>query len=745
MMATTVAIHVAKSAIDALVMDRLHHPPPQVQREFLGEHEGSRFRLRWTRPALTFPDDVPDTVRIGLAFEGGVQLASGRILSCDMFVTATAAPRITNDENGWFIRLTPDHIEPGEIHLTYAGAPLGTMRARLGSDLPDEAALAGLREALATAIIHFYEEFPDIPLTYGFPTHSIAPEAAAIHVYSETHGRALIIALTLPDDVIESGGEDMASMPPQFFVTPLENIALTISADAFSAAFARGWAARSTLHEDIAELAATLDGEIILFTGEAATETGQHESFTLQAHPEITEDGALILTYIESEVVTKDDTIAALHPSLAKLTEQALQDILTPALGKPGGALTWFWHVVRGATPGMLRFAPQRVQIAAGMLSLVGELPVEPATSDLPDDGPNCDLRVVRGSDDPLDDDTPAFSVRVTHQQGVVAPCDYAWQWSLSPAPAEHGPLLKVPAAMVESEPDSTLTPHTRLLPRGVVAITATLIDAFGRVAQAAVEIDMSAGDDAPVPAGIVAISETPTIAPRALTHAGVAVPARPVVPATNYATAYRATAQRMTVSQPVAKHPRRAWNVIATVLAIFALIFTAGAFLLAHAATSGTENVVIPPPVTPTTTTASSTVLPQVTAGATPSPTATPELFGRFDTTTTAMQFTCSGGSAGAETLALSNNGTGPLDWTAHVIGTLQDGTTPWAVVSPASGTLAPGAVNAATVTVTPNSGFCSMPAGTTFQIQFTAPAAVPLTIAATQATGTPATTPTP
>src|SRR5579884_1857665 len=152
MMATTVTIHVAKSAIDALVMDRLHHPPPQVQREVQGEHEGSRFRLRWTRPALTFPDDVAGAVRIGLAFEGGIQLASGRILSCDTFVTATAAPCITNDESGWFIRLTPEHIERGEIHLTYAGAALGTMRAQLGNDLPDDVALAGLREALATAI-----------------------------------------------------------------------------------------------------------------------------------------------------------------------------------------------------------------------------------------------------------------------------------------------------------------------------------------------------------------------------------------------------------------------------------------------------------------------------------------------------------------------------------------------------------------------------------------------------------------
>ncbi|HKD75397.1 MAG TPA: hypothetical protein VKB76_07880, partial [Ktedonobacterales bacterium] len=459
MMATTVTIHVAKSAIDALVMDRLHHPPPQVQREFQGEHEGCRFRLRWTRPALTFPDDAPDMVRIGLAFEGGVQLASGRVLSCDTFITATAAPRLTNDENGWFVRLTPEHIEPGEIHLTYAGAALGTMRGQLGSDLPDDATLAGLREVLATAIVRFYEEFPDIPLTYGFPTHAIAPEAVAVQVYSETHGRALIITLTVSADAAEIAPEDATNALPQFFATTLQNLAITVSADAFSAAFARGWAVQSSPREDVIALTATFDGEIILFTGEAATGPEQHEAFSLWAYPEITEDGALIFARVGSETDPADAAIVALiddvtlHESLARLTERALQDILTPVLGKPGDALTWFWHVVRGAAPGMLRFTPQGVQVAADTLVLVGDLPVEPATQDLPDDGPNCDLRVVRGSDDPLDDDTPAFTVRVTQQQGVVAPCDYVWQWSLSPVLAEHGPLLKVPATLAEGEP----------------------------------------------------------------------------------------------------------------------------------------------------------------------------------------------------------------------------------------------------------------------------------------------------
>ncbi len=750
-MATTVTIHVAKSAIDALVMDRLHHPPPQVQREVQGEHEGSRFRLRWTRPALTFPDDVAGAVRIGLAFEGGIQLASGRILSCDTFVTATAAPCITNDESGWFIRLTPEHIERGEIHLTYAGAALGTMRAQLGNDLPDDVALAGLREALATAITSFYEEFPDIPLTYGFPTHAIAPENVAIHVYSETHGKALAIALTFPDTSETTGEENAAdSTQPPLFVTPLHNVALTVAGPAFGEAFTRSWAARSVPQGQIDALTATLAGATIRFAGKVMNATGQQVPFTLTAYPEIIEDDTLVLVRVEAD--TEDATVAGLladevlHKSLAATAEQALRDIFTPALGTPEGLvpLAWRWYIVRGAVPAMVHFTPQRVEVAAGTLALIGDLPVEPATRDLPDDGPSCDLLVVRGSGDPLDADTAAFTVRVTHQQGVVVPCDYVWQWSLATPIAEHDSSLKVPVP-ADNEPDATLAPHTRLLPRGVVAITATLIDAFGRIAQAMVEIDTAAHDGAPIPAGAAAIGETPTVAPvvpvtpRAFTQAGM--------PATNYATAYRATSQRMTVAHPVTPPPRRAWNVIAAVLAIFALLFTAGAFLLARAATSNTGSVVTPTPLVPTATVANTTALPQpqVTVGVTQVPTVTPSPFGRFDTTTTTMQFTCMGSSAGAETLVLSNNGTAPLEWTAHVVDTLPGSTTPWAVVTPDSGTLNPGADNAATITVTPNAGFCAAPVGTTFRLQFTAPNTVPLTVTATQATGTPATTPTP
>jgi hypothetical protein len=209
-------------------------------------------------------------------------------------------------------------------------------------------------------------------------------------------------------------------------------------------------------------------------------------------------------------------------------------------------------------------------------------------------------------------------------------------------------------------------------------------------------------------------------------------------------------TAYQPTVRQAQARSS--ILGMLAGILAATALISLLAVVLLTHStAASTTKQATVFPP----TATLAVTQMPHHDTptprppGGTPLPTVTPEAYGRFQVTPSALVIACTANttiptatpsvtptSTATATpspsptvtptpvvanLTLANTGNATVNWHAQTFADSGTGKTPqpWAVVSPNSGTLIPGA--STPVTVTPVTSFCTNTT-TSYFIQFAA-----------------------
>jgi hypothetical protein len=742
-----VMLQLAQPVVAALALARVRQAPAAGSRERSGTVGDARFQLRGVRPTLTFP--APDRARLGLAIEGGVYLPTGRILTLDAFVTATAPVEMSHDAAGWLPQLPLTALELGEVRLSYAGRDLPPDDQRAAQGLPAEADLAPLRAALADEICAFCADLPALLLALPFAAPDLALHA---HITPEDGGAALTLAATPADtaDIAWPG----TTRPPQ-------TVALLINGDAFAAAFA------SVAREQIPRLIAPELGLIALngtcaqdrlwFAAQARANLDDQPDARLDATLEalVQWEADHLRLAVERVAVESppggEATAQALGKALASdifcdrladLTQRAFQAAVAPAFEPALDDLTWRWAAPEERGQPALTFAPTHAHVKDGYLTLLGAVAL-PAAGTVIDDLPDFDLRVV-GAPEPLDGG-PATLVRVsaTHPRNAAPPCDYAWWNATTGTPlAQHTSALEVILHATQDDPADTL-PHDFT---GVatttdqIALRAALINTLGRVAEAVIDVDLSALTRplAEVPPAAFAASAVTASTRAALTGAQ-----------TRFGTAYQPT-----VRQAQARSSLQ--GMLAGALAAFAIISVLTAFLLtnSHAAPNSTTAS-----VAPTATTAIQitplppTATPHPHTAHTPVPTTTPEVYGRFAAAPNPLVLTCVAAAtptpaptdtstpAPAPTvtptpgvLTLTNTGNAQISWQAITYITTGAGTSQqaWATLAPTSGDLAPG--GSVTITITPAPAFCTGAAGT-YIIQFTATAglAVPLNVTAT------------
>ena len=724
-----VTMQVAKAAIDVVVLERLRHPPAHVPRDHAGTFADATYRLRWVRPALTFPDDLVDMVRIGLGIEGGVHLANGRILSCAAFVTASAKPGCTRDESGWFLRLSLTDIQIGDLVYTYAGKVLDDKQSAVTGGID----LAGLRVAMRDTITQFCAEFPDVPLTYAFPNTAITADDITVHVLSETNGAAITIAL----------GVDRPATGLR--VTPLRNLALVLDAPTITTAFAEVVEA-APLPVPVASVSVALAAETLDFT--VMLDDAETSVLTLSAHPRI-DDGEWLLEFVPRDDGTElpDD----LYNVLSHLSRVALQHALVALIGTDEGVLAWTWQAPRVATPFAVTFIPATVSVFAQSLALIGSLPFDTGVDEPVEDSMSFVLEQVSDLTERPEVASLEATLHVARLHNVTPPLDYVWQTlPTSAVQEEHGETLTLRLPDMSTSANDTLPKKTRPLPRDMMRVTATVIDAFGCFAQA--ESELHTTPDGIIATDVPFFDEDVAYPPRRMTPLAPTPTTftRGALPNANGAQTHSTVVGTRPVA-PLKSNGVAVQTIFASALVMLALFALGVAVLLAHgvatpvAAASPTTNIRLTPQITVLPTTLV-TVTPAVTATLGASVTATAIPFGRFAPVAgmSALQFICAtDGTTPPATLSFANSGTATLSWQAHIIDTLAGTNQAWAVVSPSSGTLGTQTTDIAMLTVTPASGFCVAPATGTYRLQLTGANTVPLTLTATHSPV--ATTPTP
>lgn len=744
-----VVLQLAKTAVDDLAMGHLRHLTTRIGRSSTATIDGAECRLRWTRPTLTFPPDAPEHVRMGIAIEGGVRLPSGRLLSLDAFVTSAMPPRLTQDDSGWFARFALETPDIGEIQLTYAGQPLPQDATGMALGLPTAAELDHLRAGLRDAIQRLCETIPDLPLT---PSVRLGVPNPVIHAYIWPDSQGAALAFGVHPTTEGANG----ALPLR--VTPRQTVALLLSVAPLQAALTEAAAAAMpTLPPPFAleSLAVAYTDQEIRFTLTARAIgdlVGEPMTVEVVTHPTI--DGGVLeldLIRVTPPAGATDGTEKIAVAVQSAAFTQALTAIVRSAIARTlGGVFATDQPVVSldaDAPTGLFTVAD--VHLGDGYLTLSGTLPGVDEATDPVVDGPTFDLRLTdlvkaSASQRPL-----TLAISVVNQQQVEQPADYAWWTSLDAAlRAEHGALLDV--RVPEDDPGDTLPRKTRSVPQGVLEVQAALIDAWGRVARAVLEIDLRGDVNVKTLADSYATADLvqmPTDAEKALAAdtlildeaANVPGNSAPQVALSRMGTRLNATTFRPTMVLPLPQSPAHSslLGMFAGALAMFAVFAALAAIILAH-----TLNPTTTPPAPTGTAVAQATytpiVTPTVATTTTPGATLTPQPFGRFGVTPGGLQFACTTAQPpsastptptpaplAAQTLTLTNTGTAQVKWT------VSQNAPAWGNFAPATGTLKPGAN--VTITVTPNSDLCSLPANSGLYLQFNAPNVLSLTVSVT------------
>lgn len=719
-----IAVVLAKSVVDALVLDGLLAPSPTAPREMAGAVEGATFRLRWARPSLTFPPDAPEQVRLGLAIEGGVALPSGHILSADAFVTVTASPEPQRDAAGWRAVLPLRAPDAGDVRLTYLGERLHDGPG-LADGLPTTAQQAIIKHHLREQIVAFVTAMPPLPLSFSLPVPPTTP--AFLHVIAEGQDAAAL-ALCL--------GEDRAALPT---VTPMLNVALTLGAERFATAFDAHAASLppAIAAAGIVGLRATLAPRSgVVFAAQVVVGDAAPVAYTIRARPLLLGGpwDILIDAVQPPADLAADDPARAfaerplsdepLRLALAAMIQRAAGAALAEVLGGDGDAAEWSWKLPdAGDTQEQARFVPTMAHMSRGMLVLAGRVPTEPRHAEPPVDVASFDLRLAgepTTTDDGLRATIEAFGLR-----GAEVPVEYAWTTSLSPeASLAHGTSLTLTLPRHPPHPpDPPRRTRSRPLLPGVVLVSAAVVDQFGRMSRAEMELEQTPQ----------ALLKSISTAAHPVPTGALSSPAE-YLPAAARSGFYTVT---HTLEEVTRALPTRSptWRYLAATLSVLALIIT---FATVLALRGEREELPTTTPLgksSPTATIAATATpaLQQTPIVATPPivPSATPTavIYGRFDIAPTTMLFACGGTTRAPLVMTVTNTGTASMSWSAHAVEAI--GGVAWTALAPSHGTLAPRATT--TVTATPVAAFCATPLSAHYRIQFTAPNVVPVTVTAT------------
>jgi hypothetical protein len=712
-----------KTAVERLALAHLLHAIPQLPQRTTGTVGEATYEVQWSRPALTFPAEAPDAVRLGLVMTGGVRWPTGRILSIETFATLTVIPQLAPGTTGWFVRLQPATPELTPLRLTYAGEPLPPEPVRPALGLPNDAALGALREGLEQELHRFLDLLPDLPLSPGIVTQHVGQ----IHIAPEGGGAALALCLTPEPTTI-------AALP--VVVTERHPTALLVNGAAFAAQFdalvAPALDALLPTTMRLVALHGTCAQDRLWFAVQASVEVaGETEAVvnaTIEAEP-LMEAQRLLLRIervaaesapgneLAAQTLGEVLTTEGFRERLMELTQTALQHALAEAIETPATDFRWQWALPLALPPETRPFAISATRVAEGYFALLGNWPL-PTLPETEEDAPDCDL-LVEGMPQPVDDGPMRLvTVGVTHIKGLTPPYDYAWWNGTSQTMLlEHEATLAVALRVAEDDPEDTMPRHLRLhsLPLGITQVRVALMDRMGRVVSTALEVDlhhlsMVNGDPAAT-VGVFAQSSP----------AGVTAATRMMTKGMQT----QATALAPTVAQVQARSSFL--GMVAGALGVFALGAALAALVLTRslpgfaAQTSTTTNTPVLPTVTATQLAhiPTATAHPKPTATRTPAPTATPERYGRFAATPTTLLFICTAGDTAPQTVTLTNTGTATLTWVVGFFSAPQ--MPPWGSAAPNTGSLAPNATGQ--VTITPDSTWCATPTTTTFTLQFSAP----------------------
>lgn len=682
-------------------------------------------RLRGARPVLSFPADAPGQARLGIAIEAGVEWHGGRILSVESFALATVTPIVARDAASW--RLTASFAAPQieSLSVRYAGADLPPEPVRPSHGLPDDDAIASLEGDLRSAIMAYLATLPELPLTPSFPG---APEDLQ-SVIQEEPGLLLIGigALTTPALPTMQQG----NMAVAFNVAALAHaFAEVLEGDTLADALP-GW--------ELAGIQITGAQDRLWLVARATSPDAPDEELrgTVEAQIALGEgslhfENVRVLT---EQPQTNSERVAAFGkalrsaPFLARLAQAVHAAVMRAASQALGEARdTWQWRFVPPEAAASLAptFTTRHVRVTGGAVMLEGALAF-PRVSEPISDTTIFDLRQ---SAPRLEEDEQVMAVSVTlmRMQSAPPPVDVAWWNGATPAmQLEHSTAFDVLMRLNDEAPDDTLPRYmrTRELPIGVTTVRAALIDAYGRVTQDSLDVDIR--------------PETMTALPTLRHSLPLGASEAATTPDTRAAMAAMETRMSTMARVPVAQVQARSsvLGMLAGALAAFSLVAALAALVLTKtiplgAAPATTLRVLststamprqsTPPPATPASTPA-------------PAPTMTPAPFGRFATTPATLQFICSHGATPPLDLQLGNIGNGMVQWQVSIYGDLGSapGSTtsgPWASVAPQSGLLASG--ESTPVIVTANPGFCGVPNSSSYFLQFVAMqgSAVPLKV---------------
>jgi hypothetical protein len=686
-------------------------------------------RLRGARPVLSFPADAPGHVRFGLAIEAGVQWPGGRILSADGFVLATVTPVVTRDVASWRLTVSFATAQIETLTMRYAGADLPPEPVRPSHGLPDDDEIASLDGDLRSAIMTYLATLPELPLTPSFPGAPeliqsviqnepdrllIGLDTMALPMLPATHNGNMAIAITV---------ETLARAFAEVLTGDALDDALpgwTVAALQITGAQDRLWlvvrAASTDLPEE--ELRGTIETQIALGEGVMHFENAR----VLTEQPQTASE--------QVAAFGKALRSASFLSRLAQVVQAAVIRAANESLGEAREVWQWRFTPPEPMASLIPTFAAQSVRVAGGAIVLEGALAF-PRVSEPISDTTIFDLRQGEPRLEE-DEQVVTISVTLTNAQAAPPPVDVAWWNGATPAmQLEHSSTCDVRMRLNDEDPDDTLPRYmsTRELPIGVTTVRAALIDAYGRVTEDSLDVDIR-------PETVTALPTLRHPLPQSMGEALTIPDTRAAMTAMDT----RMTTTRMPVAQVQARSSLI--GMLAGALAAFSLVAALAALILTKTISLGgvpTTTVHVQststaishqatPPGTP-----APTIAPTNTI--TPAPTATPVPFGRFIATPTTLQFSCTMGATTPMNLELGNTGNGTIHWQVSVFGNLgtapgSTGSGPWASVAPSSGQLA--AAQSMVVSVTANPGFCAAPNSSTYLLQFVATqgSAVPLNV---------------
>ncbi len=762
-------LQLAKNAVDALALGQLYQFLQSADASLATiDDAGRQIRLRFARPALTFPEDVPEMVRLGLAIEGGVELPDHRILSVDAFVTATATPYISkelrvdgnsppseatasllpNDPESYCAVVDFANLDFGDILIHYAGHPVvdGVI------DHVGETDLAEIRVKIQQMTAEAIDHLPRLPLTYRWGSPSL--RHVDLHVRPEAkRGGALMLGLER-----QFQSDEASTIPVS--VSSSQNAAILLHGDVFRAMrsslplptlspLTPDWhITRGEIHLDTRSLRFDLT---VTSTQADSPEDTPLPEYTLRvnARPlilseiwdllvdevafveELSDDHPLRLVL---DLPRQDET---LRLELAAWAQAITMRVVTTELGAEPDHGVWFWqHPLPEQRP--TPFMPSLVYVARGALVVAGTLPVDLIVTHTPDDAPTFQVQLS----EPLREEENKIIAQVTagEFQRMTAPYDVHWSSSLHDVEPPSGrdvsatfyltqpPLVEEIAEEDDERPDEDQTPKrtkSRPLPAGYVMVIAHVIDGYGRSTRADLEIDLTTFRNISTLAADMG-SDRPT--------RGIAQRTTRILSRRGLRFLWGETRHRLDVAQRELREQPPIWTMLTYVFILVALIATLATVLLDASPKSIARGMTTPLPATQipgnviivATDTPLPTPIPTLAPTSTPLP---PTPYGRFAITPTVLLIGCGDTTAQPLILKVTNSGSAMLNWHTQAIEVVNGA--PWASIFPNAGQVAPGKTVA--VQVVPQNGFCLGHLARYYHIQFIAPNAIPITVAFT------------